>query len=95
MEFFSLHVADTLPLRVLHHSKELWGDNADDWSPERWLVEDTAALDKNWIPVSYPFSHEFESVNQKLMKHHSLELDSTPARVSTLPVCNCPRSAQP
>ncbi|KAI0142065.1 cytochrome P450 [Pestalotiopsis sp. NC0098] len=41
---------------VLHHSKELWGDDADDWSPERWLVEDTAALDKNWIPFGAGFN---------------------------------------
>lgn len=40
-------------VRVLHHSKELWGENADAWSPERWLVNDTSMLDKHWIPVSH------------------------------------------
>lgn len=61
-------MADALLFRVLHHSKELWGDDADDWSPERWLVEDTAALDKNWIPVSYNSMRILSLQNQKLTR---------------------------
>ncbi|KAI1335084.1 cytochrome P450 [Xylariaceae sp. FL0016] len=37
---------------VLHHSKELWGEDADEWNPGRWLDENAAVLDRFWIPFS-------------------------------------------
>ncbi|KAF5236869.1 hypothetical protein FANTH_11111 [Fusarium anthophilum] len=33
-------------------SKDIWGDNADEWDPERWLMGDAGKLDKNWIVFS-------------------------------------------
>lgn len=37
---------------VMHHSKEIWGADASEFRPERWLAGDkSAALDKYYIPV--------------------------------------------
>lgn len=33
-------------------SREVWGSDAQEYKPERWLVEDTTALDKKFLPVS-------------------------------------------
>ncbi|KAF2443446.1 cytochrome P450 [Karstenula rhodostoma CBS 690.94] len=35
---------------VIHHSKELWGEDARSFNPDRWLSEDSAAKEKYWIP---------------------------------------------
>jgi cytochrome P450 len=37
---------------VIHHSKELWGKDADQFNPDRWLVSDPTHLDKYFILVS-------------------------------------------
>uniref|UniRef100_A0A1I7TRP2 Cytochrome P450 n=1 Tax=Caenorhabditis tropicalis TaxID=1561998 RepID=A0A1I7TRP2_9PELO len=36
-------------LMALHRSKEIWGENADDFVPERWFVE-TRRPSMSWIP---------------------------------------------
>lgn len=36
---------------VFHREKDVWGQDADKFKPERWLVEDAARLDKYFIPV--------------------------------------------
>lgn len=33
-------------------SREVWGPDAQEFKPERWLVEDTSSLDKQFLPVS-------------------------------------------
>lgn len=44
---------------VIHHSEEIWGPDAREFRPERWLDEaKSAALDKYWIPVSPTLSHQ-------------------------------------
>ncbi|KAF4974568.1 hypothetical protein FZEAL_8540 [Fusarium zealandicum] len=35
---------------VIHHSKEIWGQDAHEFNPDRWLGADAAALDKYWVP---------------------------------------------
>ncbi|RKU39859.1 hypothetical protein DL546_000216 [Coniochaeta pulveracea] len=35
---------------VIHHSKEIWGPDADEFKPQRWLAESAAAIEKYWIP---------------------------------------------
>ncbi|RDA95932.1 hypothetical protein CP533_5890 [Ophiocordyceps camponoti-saundersi (nom. inval.)] len=42
----------SVPTYTLHHDKEIWGDDADDFRPERW--ERTTQRQKNaFIPFSY------------------------------------------
>lgn len=36
---------------VIHNSKELWGEDAREFNPDRWLKEDAASLEKYYIPV--------------------------------------------
>jgi hypothetical protein len=37
---------------VIHYSKELWGEDADQFNPDRWLGSGATHLDKYFIPVS-------------------------------------------
>ncbi|KAI1826860.1 cytochrome P450 [Xylaria intraflava] len=42
----------SVPTYTIHHSKEIWGDDADDFRPERW--ETATARQRNaFIPFSY------------------------------------------
>ncbi|KAF5723049.1 cytochrome P450 monooxygenase [Fusarium mundagurra] len=34
---------------IVHSSKVIWGDDADQWNPERWMSGDAKKLDKDWI----------------------------------------------
>jgi cytochrome P450 len=31
---------------TMHHSREIWGPNADDFDPDRWLAPDGQSLDQ-------------------------------------------------
>ncbi|KAK6218188.1 hypothetical protein LQW54_002941 [Pestalotiopsis sp. IQ-011] len=37
---------------VIHFSTEIWGSDAAEFRPDRWLGENAAALEKNFMPVS-------------------------------------------
>jgi cytochrome P450 len=39
---------------VIHYSKELWGQDADKFNPDRWLKGDVSAKEKYWVSVSSP-----------------------------------------
>jgi hypothetical protein len=36
----------------MHYSKELWGPDAREFNPDRWLQPDAAQKEKYFIPVS-------------------------------------------
>jgi cytochrome P450 len=46
----------SVSLWVIHHSKEIWGEDARKFNPDRWLEGDIADKEKYWIPVSEPFA---------------------------------------
>ena len=37
---------------VIHYSKELWGEDAHQFNPDRWLSPGAAELEKYFVPVS-------------------------------------------
>ncbi|KAK3331258.1 benzoate 4-monooxygenase cytochrome P450 [Apodospora peruviana] len=41
---------------VIHHSKEIWGEDAREFKPDRWLREDAARLDKFFIPFGLGYA---------------------------------------
>lgn len=44
----------SVPTYSMHHSKEIWGEDADEFRPERWLGEGLTARQKGaFIPFSY------------------------------------------
>lgn len=44
----------SVPAYTIHHSKEIWGPDADEYNPDRWLEERLTERQKNaFIPFSY------------------------------------------
>lgn len=44
----------SVPAYTIHHSKEIWGPDADEYNPERWTKENLTERQKNaFIPFSY------------------------------------------
>lgn len=56
---------------AVHHSKEIWGPDASEFNPDRWLSDSAAALDKYWIPVSIAI---FRSMIRKRAKKLTMVL---------------------
>lgn len=42
---------------VIHSSKEIWGSDASEFNPDRWLRPDAAEKEKCFIPVSAQYFH--------------------------------------
>lgn len=43
----------SVPSYTIHRNKEVWGEDADAFRPERWFERDPAALQKAFNPFSY------------------------------------------
>ncbi|KAL4079574.1 cytochrome P450 [Scleroderma citrinum] len=43
----------SVPTLTIHRDKKVWGDDADEFRPERWFERDPAALSKAFNPFSY------------------------------------------
>ncbi|KAK3310492.1 cytochrome P450 [Chaetomium strumarium] len=41
---------------VIHYSKEIWGLDAHEFNPDRWLSDSAAALEKFWIPFGVGYA---------------------------------------
>lgn len=50
--FFPAGTTVSLNTFCMNLSAEVWGPDAREFKPERWMVEDTSALEKNFLPVS-------------------------------------------
>lgn len=38
---------------VIHHSQELWGRDASEFDPDRWLTGNVAEMERCWVPVRF------------------------------------------
>lgn len=59
---------------VLHRSRALWGEDADEFKPERWLGDDVARLEKNFVPFGAGF---MACPGQHLAKMEALKITAT------------------
>ncbi|ORY62979.1 cytochrome P450 [Pseudomassariella vexata] len=48
--FFPEGITLSVNPSVIHHSKELWGPDAREFNPDRWLATDAASKEKYFIP---------------------------------------------
>ncbi|KAH8647792.1 cytochrome P450 [Xylariales sp. PMI_506] len=81
--FFPAGTVLSLSAWVMHHARELWGDDVDEFRPERWLGDDAAELDKFWMPfgagyMSCPGQHiarmELTKVCATIIRDYDFEL---------------------
>lgn len=52
---------------VIHHSQELWGSDASQFNPDRWITGDATEMERFWVPVRHLHfyrykKHPFQSV---------------------------------
>ncbi|KAK4180238.1 putative cytochrome P450 E-class, group I [Triangularia setosa] len=41
---------------VIHHSKEIWGEDAREFNPDRWFTPDAARLEKYFVPWGFGYA---------------------------------------
>lgn len=51
-KFFPSGTVVSCPAYTIHREKEIWGDDAEEYNPERWLKKDRKELEKAFIPFS-------------------------------------------
>lgn len=82
---------------VVHHSQEIWGADASEFRPERWLAGDKSrALDKYYMPVSIR-PHILVPLclrNSSTHNSHSSGLDTCPVPVRISQRSSYPRYLQ-
>lgn len=59
---------------VLHRSRELWGNDVDEYRPERWLGDDSVQLDRYFMPFGAGF---MSCPGQHLARIEALKITAT------------------
>lgn len=80
---------------VLHRNKEIWGADANEFRPERWLGPEAGRLEKFFIPVSPAFGLALVLALSKLYDSISSDLAICPVLDNILLVWNYSKSAPP
>lgn len=55
--YFPQGVTLTVNPSVIHSSKDIWGADASEFNPDRWLRPDAAEKERCFIPVSAQYFH--------------------------------------
>ncbi|PIA46496.1 hypothetical protein AQUCO_01500205v1 [Aquilegia coerulea] len=63
----------TLPILLIHHDQELWGNDAEDFKPERF-AEGVLNASKNNRLAFFPFGWEAKIALATILQHFSFEL---------------------
>jgi benzoate 4-monooxygenase len=52
-KYFPANTVLSVPSYTIHRDKDVWGEDADDFRPERWFERDQAAIQKTFNPFSF------------------------------------------
>ena len=50
---FPVNTVLSVPSYTIHRDKGVWGEDADDFRPERWFEQNQAAIQKTFNPFSF------------------------------------------